>query len=1089
MPFSVALSKTFLVDCKTANSEQARKELFTHYLTRTFDQDEACQRFIAELSKGAETTIVAIDRAGKRKSGRTDSQTDTIIVEWKKDLNKDLGGAQDQLTQYLRTNWLSGRTYQYRLVATDGIGWVEYAPNWETLSDNLFFDSSSKIKEVRRFRLTEKNLDDFPFFLDQILFGDQIRPATLDNIEQDFGESSRTFINAISSLRETTGDLETQSELKVAFDQWQRFLRVAYGSFDDSVNMFLVHSYLSVFSKLLAYSVITKSSDISMNDVPSILNGDAFETRNVRRFVEDDFFHWVDREEYGVALRPMFREILLKLREYTFEDVREDVLKGVYQNLVDLDTRHALGEYYTPDWLCDAVVDHVKVNARMKVLDPACGSGSFIRATIDKMRKDKKSITAAEIAANVVGIDIHPLSVQIAKTTMLVAMGELVVQSPKPIVLQVFLANSLLVPDGTADMFGRNFTVSVDGRRHELNLASIPNLQDFDGIISFADDMVHRYPDGLARSKFQDLITSVRGIKPDLASQVFDIYESMKQASDEGRDSIWKFILQNSYKPVFLRNQFDLIVGNPPWLTYGDVGSEQYQTLLKALSDQYSVTPAKKNMPHLEIASIFLAHGANYFLKDNGRIAFVLPRSFLSADQHQNTREGTIDNLDIYEIWDLDSVSPLFRVPSCVLYGRATDKGILRKRGLAKPIRGKTFKGRLPQSQVSSEVAKKHVTSQPADWHYSALGTSKKFKSAFTTEDMSALSGSNAYAKRFKQGATVLPRSLFFIELDMEISPENASNRTVRVKSSEEMKRGAKKPWTNIDQRGFVEGQFLFRTALSRSVLPYTLVDPALIFAPVERTLDEKGKVTHQVMSSEKLLQEGHEESAKWMASNETIWNTRRTAKAAKNNMSLVDRLDYQKLLQNQDFSDDSWLVLYTSSSKDACSVVLQPGQFDLPFIVEHKTYWASFSTEQEAHYVCALLNSFYANSSISDFQSRGLMGPRDIHTTILGIPYPRFSPKNDVHVQISTLAKNVAEAIKQRSDLLEDANTGSNKLGRVRSKIRNVFAEPLEELDSLVRSVSIGKSKKHLAAAKKKADSRKAKRKAKYPDDLFASL
>ena len=48
--------------------------------------------------------------------------------------------------------------------------------------------------------------------------------------------------------------------------------------------------------------------------------------------------------------------------------------------LIDIDTRHALGEYYTPDWLCERVVDDLHLERGYYALDPACGSGSFLRA-------------------------------------------------------------------------------------------------------------------------------------------------------------------------------------------------------------------------------------------------------------------------------------------------------------------------------------------------------------------------------------------------------------------------------------------------------------------------------------------------------------------------------------------------------------------------------------------------------------------------------------------------------------------------------------------------------------------------------------
>ena len=47
----------------------------------------------------------------------------------------------------------------------------------------------------------------------------------------------------------------------------------------------------------------------------------------------------------------MFREISRHIDAYDFSEVREYILKGVYQELIDLERRHALGGYYTPDWL------------------------------------------------------------------------------------------------------------------------------------------------------------------------------------------------------------------------------------------------------------------------------------------------------------------------------------------------------------------------------------------------------------------------------------------------------------------------------------------------------------------------------------------------------------------------------------------------------------------------------------------------------------------------------------------------------------------------------------------------------------------
>jgi SAM-dependent methyltransferase len=350
----------------------------------------------------------------------------------------------------------------------------------------------------------------------------------------------------------------------------------------------------------------------------------------------------------------------------------------VYQELIDLDTRHALGEYYTPDWLCEHIVDELEVRPDSMFLDPACGSGSFLRAVIARMRREFPKLGVEALAEQVVGIDIHPLSILVAKTTVLMSLGASVMEAKKPVTLHIYLANSLLVPRGTADLFKSSFQIAVDNKSYVLDVTGIEGADAFDQLITFCDEIVERYDEPVARDRFIRLLQSgISGnFAKDLPGQLYDVYRGMKIAHSQGRDSIWKFILQNSYKPVFLMNRFDFVVGNPPWLTYASISNGEYQALLKQLSDNYGVTPlARANMPHLEIAAIFLAHAVNYFLKAGGQLAFVMPRSFMSADQHENTRSGMVVGIRLSKTWDLEGVSPLFRVPCCVPFCHAYTRG------------------------------------------------------------------------------------------------------------------------------------------------------------------------------------------------------------------------------------------------------------------------------------------------------------------------------------------------------------------------------------------------------------------------------
>ena len=1069
--FQSAYADDFLRTCKRANTELAKKELFLQYLTKVFVSDTAAQSLISQLSLGAERGIANIPRGGELRRGRADTQTETVIIEWEKDLAKTGEHAREQLEEYLEGNWRSGQAYRFILIATDGLRWRIYAPDWSRLELGEFdLGAAFKLREVRRFDLTPETIESFPFFLDEILFASQLKAPTLDNIQADFGDTSAAFINSMISLHECAEDLATQSELQVAFEQWRRFLSVAYGRFDDSPVMFLVHTYLSVFAKLIAYAVITRAPLAEDSDVAEVLNGTAFERLNVERFVEDDFFHWVSSDAYLRRLRPMFRELNRRIGEYDLSTVKEDILKGVYQELIDLDTRHALGEYYTPDWLCELVVGSLPLTRESRLLDPACGSGSFLRAAVARLRAENPKMGANALAEQVVGIDIHPLSVQIAKTTMLLALGGDVAAARQPVTLHVYLANSLLVPRETADLFESSFRIAVDNHQHILDVRTIDGPDAFDRIITFCDDMVHRFEDRLDRERFERLARPQlpAELSDVLIGQLFEVYRSMKRAFDEGRDSIWKFILQNSYKPIFLQGRFDVVIGNPPWLTYASVSNAEYQTLLRDLSDSYSVTPAARaNMPHLEIAAIFLAHCVNYFLREGGRLAFVLPRSFLSADQHENTRAGDVQGAQLVSVWDLDGVQPLFRVPSCVLFARRMEDIDAKHPVPEAGLDGLTISGRLPRSQIGWEDAKSALTQKKARWYYSRLQSGgRRTRSALTTSNAPALTGTNAYAKRFTQGATIVPRNFFFVEFDGDppATGSDARSRVNSIRTSDASDREAKAAWKGKKVTGKVEGDYLFNTAISRNVVPFGLVDPLLVVLPVK--IEDTGNGSQfKVMNSEEILERGDRYASKWFHDAETIWIENRTEKNAASGVTLSGYLDWQSKLVGQNPSA-RYLVLYTSSSTDASAVVMDRRTFDYPFVVDHKTYWCECASEEEGHYVAAYLNSNFANAKIKDFQSRGLFGPRDVHKTILKLPFPKFQKKEANHVELARLGRSCATSARSFISENNIATLDARSLGRARSNIRRELADQLDEIDKIVSLLSTGKSQAIMRAA-----------------------
>jgi hypothetical protein len=160
------------------------------------------------------------------------------------------------------------------------------------------------------------------------------------------------------------------------------------------------------------------------------------------------------------------------------------------------------------------------------------------------------------------------------------------------------------------------------------------------------------------------------------------------------------------------------------------------------------------------------------------------------------------------------------------------------------------------------------------------------------------------------------------------------------------------------------------------------------------------------------------------------------------------------------------FLVLYTGSATDASAVVVDRDRFEVPFIAEHKTYWCEVQTKEEAHYLCAYLNSGYANEKIKDFQSRGLFGPRDIHKTIVKLPFPRFDSKNDDHQKLARLGMQCADRIQTLLSRRKDLDLGARGLGRLRTNIREYLDDELMEIDVLVEKLSSGRSEAAIRAS-----------------------
>lgn len=143
--------------------------------------------------------------------------------------------------------------------------------------------------------------------------------------------------------------------------------------------------------------------------------------------------------------------------EYDFKEIPADILGGVYESYLGYmaqkpiktdkqeakaksrQKRKEQGIYYTPKFIVDyivantlgkklAEVKNISELKKIKILDPACGSGSFLTKALETMNDKYKDFgnrgdqyTKGEIlTSNIYGVDLDPQAVEIAKLNLLV---------------------------------------------------------------------------------------------------------------------------------------------------------------------------------------------------------------------------------------------------------------------------------------------------------------------------------------------------------------------------------------------------------------------------------------------------------------------------------------------------------------------------------------------------------------------------------------------------------------------------------------------------------------------------------------------
>lgn len=312
------------------------------------------------------------------------------------------------------------------------------------------------------------------------------------------------------------------------------------------------------------------------------------------------------------------------------------------------EVRKAGGVYYTPQYIVDYIVRNTLGKlledcttpadaARLKILDPACGSGSFLLGAYDQLIQWHKEHFAARVSRT--GSPTRREG-RIANPTYK-DRDNFYVDESGQIRLTAKLKREIL----KNNIYGVDIDPqAVEVTRFSLSLKALEDVRE--GELTEERTLFHQ-------TVLPDLSQNIKNgnslIGPDyFAGQMFADAAEMKRVN--------AFDWKSEFREIMANGGFDCIIGNPPWGADLDLTSQKY------FHSNFEVGKTSA----LDTYSLFIERSIHQ-LRENGILGYITPDTFLRKDELIGTRKYLLENTSIIELIESGPVFSQVRDTWCLI--------------------------------------------------------------------------------------------------------------------------------------------------------------------------------------------------------------------------------------------------------------------------------------------------------------------------------------------------------------------------------------------------------------------------------------
>ena len=398
------------------------------------------------------------------------------------------------------------------------------------------------------------------------------------------------------------------------------------------------------------------------------------------------------------VVRTIVEELYYPQSPYEFSVLSVEILGSAYEQFlgkrIRVDAAHrarieekpevrkAGGVYYTPQYIVDHIVErtvgalvkgHTPTEVKaLRILDPACGSGSFLLGAYQflldwhkawyrenapakgkkrdaVLRPDGELTSAVKkeiLLNNIFGVDLDANAVEVTKLSLLLKCME--GETAASIQHSLDFAQERVLPTLDENVLCGNSLVDVDYYDSYLDLGGDKVIKPFNWQRNFPKVFGIKKPDIQ-----QELLIQARRVQKETEEQEARAQELVhKQGINIVSEPAGR------YEPV--NGGFDVVIGNPPYVLLQNMETKEF---FGYAAGSYRTAKYK-----IDTYQLFMERAIHRLLAKDGRLGFITPNTFLKNIHAEPLRRLLLDDMKLDEIMLFNyNVFAQASVDTCVL--------------------------------------------------------------------------------------------------------------------------------------------------------------------------------------------------------------------------------------------------------------------------------------------------------------------------------------------------------------------------------------------------------------------------------------